>query len=94
MTYQLSLLVSGPGEGTSSGEAPQGPRKKRARVDPTVESVRKVLVLYKYILIGNPVVPHESIHNRFYALNSFNSRHFTYKAGKNMKYFDRHASVF
>uniref|UniRef100_A0A3Q3XMK9 Chromo domain-containing protein n=1 Tax=Mola mola TaxID=94237 RepID=A0A3Q3XMK9_MOLML len=28
----------GPGEGTSSGEAPQGPRKKRARVDPTVES--------------------------------------------------------
>uniref|UniRef100_A0A7N8WUG5 Mortality factor 4-like protein 1 n=1 Tax=Mastacembelus armatus TaxID=205130 RepID=A0A7N8WUG5_9TELE len=34
----LSLLVSGPGEGTSSGEMPQGPRKKRARVDPTVES--------------------------------------------------------
>uniref|UniRef100_A0A7N6BB97 Mortality factor 4-like protein 1 n=1 Tax=Anabas testudineus TaxID=64144 RepID=A0A7N6BB97_ANATE len=30
--------ISGPGEGTSSGEAPQGPRKKRARVDPTVES--------------------------------------------------------
>uniref|UniRef100_H3CVZ0 Mortality factor 4-like protein 1 n=1 Tax=Tetraodon nigroviridis TaxID=99883 RepID=H3CVZ0_TETNG len=29
----------GPGEGTSSGETPQGPRKKRARVDPTVESV-------------------------------------------------------
>uniref|UniRef100_A0A8D0D6K1 Mortality factor 4-like protein 1 n=1 Tax=Sander lucioperca TaxID=283035 RepID=A0A8D0D6K1_SANLU len=28
----------GPGEGTSSGETPQGPRKKRARVDPTVES--------------------------------------------------------
>nr|XP_057945182.1 mortality factor 4-like protein 1 isoform X2 [Doryrhamphus excisus] len=28
----------GPGEGTSSGEMPQGPRKKRARVDPTVES--------------------------------------------------------
>ncbi|XP_035483750.1 mortality factor 4-like protein 1 isoform X2 [Scophthalmus maximus] len=28
----------GPGEGTSSGEAAQGPRKKRARVDPTVES--------------------------------------------------------
>ncbi|KAA8595934.1 hypothetical protein FQN60_011225 [Etheostoma spectabile] len=29
----------GPGEGTSSGETPQGPRKKRARVDPTVESL-------------------------------------------------------
>lgn len=29
----------GPGEGTSSGETPQPPRKKRARVDPTVESV-------------------------------------------------------
>ncbi|XP_034432325.1 mortality factor 4-like protein 1 isoform X1 [Hippoglossus hippoglossus] len=28
----------GPGEGTSSGETLQGPRKKRARVDPTVES--------------------------------------------------------
>uniref|UniRef100_A0A672JM44 Mortality factor 4-like protein 1 n=1 Tax=Salarias fasciatus TaxID=181472 RepID=A0A672JM44_SALFA len=28
----------GPGEGTSGGEPPQGPRKKRARVDPTVES--------------------------------------------------------
>ncbi|XP_068166872.1 mortality factor 4-like protein 1 isoform X1 [Antennarius striatus] len=28
----------GPGEGSSSGEMPQGPRKKRARVDPTVES--------------------------------------------------------
>lgn len=32
-------LAPGPGEGTSSGETPQGPRKKRARVDPTVESV-------------------------------------------------------
>uniref|UniRef100_A0A8C5I3F7 Mortality factor 4-like protein 1 n=1 Tax=Gouania willdenowi TaxID=441366 RepID=A0A8C5I3F7_GOUWI len=28
----------GPGEGTSSAEPPLGPRKKRARVDPTVES--------------------------------------------------------
>ncbi|XP_013856998.1 mortality factor 4-like protein 1 [Austrofundulus limnaeus] len=28
----------GPSEGTSSGETPQAPRKKRARVDPTVES--------------------------------------------------------
>ncbi|XP_053721164.1 mortality factor 4-like protein 1 [Synchiropus splendidus] len=28
----------GPGEGTSSREEPQGPRKKRARSDPTVES--------------------------------------------------------
>ncbi|XP_011486437.1 mortality factor 4-like protein 1 isoform X2 [Oryzias latipes] len=28
----------GPAEGTSSAEMPQGPRKKRARVDPTVES--------------------------------------------------------
>uniref|UniRef100_A0A8C9RFR9 Mortality factor 4 like 1 n=1 Tax=Scleropages formosus TaxID=113540 RepID=A0A8C9RFR9_SCLFO len=28
----------GAGEGTSSGEMPQPPRKKRARVDPTVES--------------------------------------------------------
>lgn len=34
-----SCLAPGPGEGTSSGETPQGPRKKRARVDPTVESV-------------------------------------------------------
>uniref|UniRef100_A0A669ESV9 Mortality factor 4-like protein 1 n=2 Tax=Oreochromis TaxID=8139 RepID=A0A669ESV9_ORENI len=32
------FLAPGPGEGTSSGEMPQGPRKKRARVDPTVES--------------------------------------------------------
>lgn len=35
----MSSLAPGPGEGTSSGETPQGPRKKRARVDPTVESV-------------------------------------------------------
>ncbi|KAM9817590.1 LOW QUALITY PROTEIN: mortality factor 4-like protein 1 [Neosynchiropus ocellatus] len=30
--------IPGPGEGTSSREEPQGPRKKRARSDPTVES--------------------------------------------------------
>ncbi|XP_019131326.1 mortality factor 4-like protein 1 isoform X1 [Larimichthys crocea] len=38
--YDVSTFNStpGPGEGTSSGETPQGPRKKRARVDPTVES--------------------------------------------------------
>lgn len=35
----VMCLAPGPGEGTSSGETPQGPRKKRARVDPTVESV-------------------------------------------------------
>lgn len=35
----MCSLAPGPGEGTSSGETPQGPRKKRARVDPTVESV-------------------------------------------------------
>ncbi|XP_007564030.1 mortality factor 4-like protein 1 [Poecilia latipinna] len=29
--------IPGSGEGTSSGETPQAPRKKRARVDPTVE---------------------------------------------------------
>lgn len=29
----------GAGEGTSTGELPHPPRKKRARVDPTVESV-------------------------------------------------------
>uniref|UniRef100_M4ASY2 Mortality factor 4-like protein 1 n=1 Tax=Xiphophorus maculatus TaxID=8083 RepID=M4ASY2_XIPMA len=29
--------IPGLGEGTSSGETPQAPRKKRARVDPTVE---------------------------------------------------------
>uniref|UniRef100_A0A8D3BIP8 Chromo domain-containing protein n=1 Tax=Scophthalmus maximus TaxID=52904 RepID=A0A8D3BIP8_SCOMX len=34
----VSCSAPGPGEGTSSGEAAQGPRKKRARVDPTVES--------------------------------------------------------
>uniref|UniRef100_A0A671TM72 Mortality factor 4-like protein 1 n=1 Tax=Sparus aurata TaxID=8175 RepID=A0A671TM72_SPAAU len=34
----VMCLAPGPGEGTSSGETPQGPRKKRARVDPTVES--------------------------------------------------------
>ncbi|XP_028297435.1 mortality factor 4-like protein 1 isoform X1 [Gouania willdenowi] len=34
----LSPSAPGPGEGTSSAEPPLGPRKKRARVDPTVES--------------------------------------------------------
>ena len=34
-----SFLAPGAGEGTSTGEMPQPPRKKRARVDPTVESV-------------------------------------------------------
>lgn len=51
--YQFSLLVSGPGEGTSSGEAPQGPRKKRARVDPTVESVCTVLSLKQLTYHGS-----------------------------------------
>lgn len=36
----LSFLAPGPGEGPSSGSDPtHPPRKKRARVDPTVESV-------------------------------------------------------
>lgn len=39
----ICFLAPGPGEGTSSGETPQPPRKKRARVDPTVESVCALL---------------------------------------------------
>uniref|UniRef100_A0A1A8I4A5 Mortality factor 4-like protein 1 n=1 Tax=Nothobranchius kuhntae TaxID=321403 RepID=A0A1A8I4A5_NOTKU len=35
---KVKQKTPGPGEGTSSGDAPQPPRKKRARVDPTVES--------------------------------------------------------
>ncbi|CAH2274530.1 mortality factor 4 1 isoform X1 [Pelobates cultripes] len=38
MTTTLSLITPGSGEGSSTSEAPQPPRKKRARVDPTVES--------------------------------------------------------
>lgn len=37
--WTVCFSAPGPGEGTSSGETPQPPRKKRARVDPTVESV-------------------------------------------------------
>ncbi|XP_041738820.1 mortality factor 4-like protein 1 isoform X1 [Coregonus clupeaformis] len=35
---KTKLKTPGAGEGTSTGEMPQPPRKKRARVDPTVES--------------------------------------------------------
>lgn len=40
--WRLCCSAPGPGEGTSGAETPQGPRKKRARVDPTVESVSAV----------------------------------------------------
>lgn len=35
----LFCTAPGIGEGSSTSETPQPPRKKRARVDPTVESV-------------------------------------------------------
>ncbi|XP_058851486.1 mortality factor 4-like protein 1 isoform X2 [Acipenser ruthenus] len=37
-TKKNKQKTPGPGEGTSTSEMPQPPRKKRARVDPTVES--------------------------------------------------------
>uniref|UniRef100_A0A8B9L9I3 Mortality factor 4-like protein 1 n=1 Tax=Astyanax mexicanus TaxID=7994 RepID=A0A8B9L9I3_ASTMX len=37
-TKKNKQKTPGPGEGTSTGEMPHPPRKKRARVDPTVES--------------------------------------------------------
>lgn len=37
----------GAGEGTSTGDLPHPPRKKRARVDPTVESVCHFRPLFK-----------------------------------------------
>lgn len=41
MQHRVCLLSApGIGEGSSTSETPQPPRKKRARVDPTVESVR------------------------------------------------------
>lgn len=38
-TLSFFCAAPGIGEGSSSSETPQPPRKKRARVDPTVESV-------------------------------------------------------
>lgn len=38
-TTSLFCTAPGIGEGSSTSETPQPPRKKRARVDPTVESV-------------------------------------------------------
>lgn len=61
----MSCLAPGPGEGTSSGETPQGPRKKRARVDPTVESV--------CIISNDFMEKHENIPACFIPLRLFTS---------------------
>lgn len=49
--YWLNYFYPAPGagEGTSTGELPHPPRKKRARVDPTVESVSSLV----FCLLGH-----------------------------------------
>lgn len=45
----VNFSAPGSGEGTSTGDMPHPPRKKRARVDPTVESVCPFKVCLKQI---------------------------------------------
>lgn len=47
--YLVNFSAPGSGEGTSTGDMPHPPRKKRARVDPTVESVCQFKVCLKQI---------------------------------------------
>ena len=43
LPYPQNFTAPGNGDGGSTSETPQPPRKKRARVDPTFESVKSFL---------------------------------------------------